>query len=133
MMMQMAVYAGFPAALNGLFSQRKRFSANARANPHESDLSQPNGRGLRRCEPSCKIADKERVMQIVLIDKFVVPEESRALFLQEARKCARFLRTLPGYVEGYFYEKQCGESRFNIMTSAVWESEKPLRMQDGRL
>lgn len=63
-------------------------------------------------------------MEIVLIDKFVVPEESKAQFLEEVRKSAAFLRTLPGFVEGFVYEKTDGDSRNNIVTSAVWKDEE---------
>jgi len=50
-------------------------------------------------------------LEIVLIDKFVVPEESKSKFLQEVHKSAALLRTLPGFVEGFVYEKTGGESR----------------------
>jgi heme-degrading monooxygenase HmoA len=63
-------------------------------------------------------------MEIVLIDAFIVPEESRAAFLEQARIAQSFIRTLPGYVEGYIYEQKGGESRYNVMTTAVWESEE---------
>jgi heme-degrading monooxygenase HmoA len=62
-------------------------------------------------------------MEVVLIDKFIVPEESKAKFLEEVHKSAAFLRTLPGFVEGYVYEKTDGESRHNVVTSAVWKDE----------
>lgn len=45
-------------------------------------------------------------MEIVLIDTFVVPQESRAAFLEGARKVQSFIRTLPGFVEGFLYEKK---------------------------
>ena len=63
-------------------------------------------------------------MEIVLIDKFIVPEESKSAFLEATRKAQRFLKTLPGFVEGFVYEKTEGESRYNVMTTAVWESEE---------
>jgi heme-degrading monooxygenase HmoA len=62
-------------------------------------------------------------LEIVLIDKFIVPEESKARFLEEVHKSAAFLRTLPGFVEGFVYEKTDGESRNNIVTTAVWKDE----------
>jgi heme-degrading monooxygenase HmoA len=63
-------------------------------------------------------------MEKVLIDKFIVPEESIAEFLSEIRKSASFLRTLPGFVEGFVYEKEDGASRHNVVTTAVWQSEQ---------
>jgi len=63
-------------------------------------------------------------VEIVLIDKFVVPEESRVAFLTELRKSAALLRTLPGFVEGFVYESTDGGSRHNVVTSAVWKDEE---------
>ncbi len=63
-------------------------------------------------------------MEVVLIDKFIVPEESKAAFFEATRKVQGFLRTLPGFVEGFVYEKTEGESRHNFMTTAVWENEE---------
>lgn len=63
-------------------------------------------------------------MEIVLIDKFIVPEESKRRFLEEVHKSAAFLRTLPGFVEGFIYEKTDGESRNNVVTTAVWKDEE---------
>jgi heme-degrading monooxygenase HmoA len=63
-------------------------------------------------------------MEKVLIDKFIVPEESKAEFIEAAHRAERFIRTLPGFVEGFFYEKKDGESRYNFLTTAVWENEQ---------
>ena len=63
-------------------------------------------------------------MEIVLIDTFVVPEESKARFLEEVHKSAAFLRTLPGFVEGFVYERTDGESRHNVVTTAVWKDQE---------
>jgi heme-degrading monooxygenase HmoA len=71
-------------------------------------------------------AQKERMsgaMQKVLIDTFVVPEESKSIFLDRSRQVQAFLRTLPGFVEGFLHERIEGNGRFNVMTTAVWESE----------
>ena len=62
-------------------------------------------------------------MQVVLIDTFVVPEASKAALLEKARESARFLRTLPGFVEGYICEKTSGDSVHNIVTTAVWQDQ----------
>lgn len=45
-------------------------------------------------------------------------------FLDQVRKSANFLRTLPGFVEGFVYEKTDGESRHNVITTAVWKDEE---------
>lgn len=66
-------------------------------------------------------------MQSVLIDTFIVPEESRTAFLESTRGIQAFLKTLPGFVEGYVYEKKAGASRHNIITTAVWESEEAFK------
>ena len=65
-------------------------------------------------------------MERVLIDTFIVPEESKPAFLEGARRVQSFLRTLPGFVEGFLYEKEDEESRYNFLTTAVWESEAAL-------
>lgn len=62
-------------------------------------------------------------MQKILIDTFVVPEESKSIFLDQSRQVQAFLRTLPGFVEGFLHEKVEGNGRINVVTTAVWESE----------
>ncbi len=63
-------------------------------------------------------------MEIVLIDRFIVPEESKVAFLEAVRRSTAFLRTLPGFVEGYVYERKEGETRHNVVTTAVWKDEE---------
>src|SRR5215475_7063947 len=62
-------------------------------------------------------------MQTVLIDKFVVREESRAAFLEVSRRIQGVLKTLPGFVEGFVYEKREGAGRDDVITIAVWKTE----------
>ena len=62
-------------------------------------------------------------MEVVLIDKFIVAEESKTAFLAEVRKSSAFLRTLPGFVEGFVYESTDGGSRHDVVTTAVWKDE----------
>jgi heme-degrading monooxygenase HmoA len=69
-------------------------------------------------------AEEEYAMQKVLIDTFIVPDESKSAFLERTRKVQSFLKTLPGFVEGFIYEKTDGESHFNFITTAVWENGK---------
>jgi len=63
-------------------------------------------------------------LERVLLDTFIVPEESKAEFLEGAHKSQSFIRTLPGFVEGFLYEKKDGENRYNFLTTAVWENEE---------
>ena len=63
-------------------------------------------------------------MQKVLVDHFIVPEESRAAFLAVSRKIQDILKTLPGFVEGFVYEKREGDGPYNVMTTAVWKDQE---------
>ncbi len=62
-------------------------------------------------------------MEIVLIDTFIVPEAAKDEFRQAAVNAQNFIKTLPGYVEGYIYEQQDGESHYNFLTTAVWRDQ----------
>lgn len=62
-------------------------------------------------------------MQVVLIDTFVVPEASKSALVEKAKESAKFLRTLPGFVEGYIHEKTSGDSSHSIVTTAVWQDQ----------
>jgi antibiotic biosynthesis monooxygenase (ABM) superfamily enzyme len=63
-------------------------------------------------------------MEIVLIDTFVVPDESKAEFLETSRAIQDVLKRLPGFVEGFLHEKRAEDGRYDIVTTAVWEDEK---------
>ena len=65
-------------------------------------------------------------LEIVLVDKFVVPEVSKAEFLEAVHKSATFIRTLSGFVEGFVYEKIDGDSRNSVVTTAVWKRSRIL-------
>lgn len=65
-------------------------------------------------------------MQVVLIDTFIVPEASKAAFLERTHGIQTFIKTLPGFVEGFVYERKTGASRYNIITTAVWENEEAI-------
>jgi heme-degrading monooxygenase HmoA len=72
-------------------------------------------------------------MQKVLIDKFVVPEESKAAFREVSRTIQGILKTLPGFVEGFVFEKREGDGRENVMTTAVWDSEHAFNEAKSRM
>lgn len=63
-------------------------------------------------------------MEIVLIDTFTVPEAAKDEFREAAVKAQNFIKTLPGYVEGFIYEQTGGESSLNFLTTAVWKDEE---------
>lgn len=62
-------------------------------------------------------------MEVVLIDAFVVPDSSRAAFLDQAQKAQAVVKTMAGYVDGVIYEEKGTDSPYNFITIAVWESE----------
>jgi hypothetical protein len=59
----------------------------------------------------------------VLIDRFSVPEESKAAFREVSQKIQGVVKTLPGFVEGFLYERMEGDSKGDVITTAVWEIE----------
>jgi hypothetical protein len=60
--------------------------------------------------------------QKILIDIFAVPELAREEFLQRSRDNRLFLRTLPGFVQDFIFEKSGGPGRYNFVTLAVWKN-----------
>lgn len=65
-------------------------------------------------------------MQQVLIDKFMVPAQAKEEFLNRLTMNLDLLKTLPGLIETTAYEQIGGESNYNYVTTAVWESEEAL-------
>ncbi len=66
-------------------------------------------------------------MEVVLIDMFTVPVDSRDAFLIQAEKAQAVVKTMAGYVEGAIYEEQGTDNPYNFITIAVWESEGALQ------
>src|SRR5258705_1770327 len=62
--------------------------------------------------------------KFILTDKYNVPKESKASFMKEVHKSATILGILLGFVEVSVYEKTDGESRHNVVTTAVWQDEE---------
>lgn len=56
------------------------------------------------------------------IDKFDVPAAARAEFEAAVQRNTAFLQTLPGFRWHQVFEKTSGDSTFNLVTIAVWES-----------
>lgn len=65
-------------------------------------------------------------MQVVLIDRFVVPTAAKAEFLERANINRDFIKNLPGFVEDNAYEED-GETESRIVTVAVWADEEAFK------
>ena len=66
-------------------------------------------------------------MEIVVIDQFVVPPDAMAELLETSRKAQKVLKTRPGLLEGFVYEKRDGDGRNNAITPLVWQNEDAYR------
>jgi heme-degrading monooxygenase HmoA len=69
---------------------------------------------------------KKSNMQQILIDKFIVPTETKEEFLTRLRLNLDLIKSQPGLVETTAYEKTGGEGEFNFVTVAVWENDEAL-------
>lgn len=58
--------------------------------------------------------------RIYRVDKFMVPDRSRAEFVEKVRETHEILRTLPGFEEDSILEKTDGPGEFNMVTIVVW-------------
>jgi heme-degrading monooxygenase HmoA len=66
--------------------------------------------------------NRKASMQQILIDKFIVPPDTKAEFLRRMSINRNFIKTLPGFVQDAAYEQTGGDSEFNYVTVAVWEN-----------
>jgi len=62
-------------------------------------------------------------MEVVLIDRFVVPTAAKSEFLERANINRQFIKSLPGFVGDNAYEETT-ETESHIVTVAVWASEE---------
>jgi len=60
------------------------------------------------------------------LDSFSIPDEAREAFEAAMRRNMAFIRTLPGFCGHLAFEKRAGDSPFNLVTLAVWESQEAL-------
>ncbi len=65
---------------------------------------------------------KDMADTVYRVDKFIVPSESRDVFLERLRHIQAFLREQPGCVEDVILEQTGGPGRFNIVTIVIWEN-----------
>lgn len=73
--------------------------------------------------PGSSSKNKKSKMEVVLIDRFVLPAASKAEFLERANINRRFIKSLPGFMEDNAYEED-GENESRIVTVAVWANEE---------
>lgn len=63
---------------------------------------------------------------IYRVDKFFVPDHAKEEFLSRVRETHELLRTLPGFVSDVVVEKTAGNSSFNYVTIAEWETQEAI-------
>ena len=62
-------------------------------------------------------------MEVVLIDAFLVPDDATEAFLAQSEQAQYLVSQIDGFVEGMIYEKVDGDSPYQVITVAVWESD----------
>jgi heme-degrading monooxygenase HmoA len=60
------------------------------------------------------------------LDSFSIPEAAREAFEAAMKRNLAFIHTLPGFCGHVAFEKRAGDSSFNLVTLAAWESEEAL-------
>lgn len=60
--------------------------------------------------------------RIYRVDKYVVPPQALAEFMDKTRKTHDLLRVLPGFVQDLVLEQAAGPGEFNFVTIVEWES-----------
>jgi heme-degrading monooxygenase HmoA len=69
---------------------------------------------------------KKSKMQVVFIDRFVVPNAAKAEFLERMKTNRDFIKTLPGFIEDSAYE-EAGETESYYVTTAIWRDEEAIQ------
>jgi heme-degrading monooxygenase HmoA len=65
-------------------------------------------------------------VETILIDQFMVPQAAAPEFLKQVHFSAGIVKTRPGFVEGYVYQRAADDGQVNVITTAVWASEAAL-------
>lgn len=60
------------------------------------------------------------------LDSFSIPDAAREGFEVAMKRNLAFIRTLPGFCGHVVFEKRAGDSTFNLVTLAAWESQEAL-------
>lgn len=79
----------------------------------------------QKANPDSDSQSKKSNMEVVLIDRFVIPASAKSEFLERTRFNRDFIKSLPGFVGDSVYEDdEPTESR--IVTIAVWASQEAI-------
>ena len=62
--------------------------------------------------------------RVIFIDTFTIPKQSKEAFITRMTINRKLIKTMPGFIEDHAYEKSTGDSKFNYITVAIWESEE---------
>lgn len=60
--------------------------------------------------------------RIYHVDKYVVPPQALAEFMDKTRRTHDLLRALPGFVQDFVLEQSTSQGGFNFVTIVEWES-----------
>lgn len=70
---------------------------------------------------------KSQSSERIFIDRFVVPQESKAEFIERMNINRNLIKNLPGFVEDAVYERNDELGNLICVTVAVWESEEAIK------
>ena len=76
-----------------------------------------------KVNPDSNSLSKKSKMEVILIDRFVIPAAAKSEFLERANINRKFIKALPGFVGDNAYEEDSG-TELRIVTVAVWASEE---------
>ena len=62
--------------------------------------------------------------QIAFISKYLIPVASKDTFLERQRAARTFIRTLPGFLHDYAYERVTDNGDTEYITIATWTDEE---------
>ncbi len=73
------------------------------------------------------VSDKNETWNAVyFIDKFLVPKNSNAEFVQRMNYNRNFIKNLPGFIKDDVYQQEDKDGSFSIITIAAWQSQSHL-------
>lgn len=66
-------------------------------------------------------------MEQIFIDRFIMPQNAKAEFVERMHINRSFIKQLPGFIGDEAYERTDEEGNFICVTIAVWASEEALK------